>query len=94
MGNSMGRFEWLRKASASIGFTLLYLLLALPSMALIEVVYRPWRSYTDAYVPLLAPHVGREWALMITLGPLLLLMGAVWMGTVKLIETIFRFRFP
>jgi hypothetical protein len=94
MGNSLGRFVWVRKSIASIGLTLLYLVLALPSMALFDVAYRPWRSYTDVYLPLLTPHVGEDWALMITVGPLLAIMLAMWAGTVKLVERLFRFRFP
>ena len=80
---------------ASIGWMFFRLLLGLPAWALCNVSVGPWRSYTDVhFLPVLIPHVGRNYALLITVGPLLAITLALWAGTVKLVERLFHFRFP
>jgi len=91
----MASGAWVRAFFASIGWMFLRLLLGLPAWALCNASIGPWRSYTDAhFLPVLIPHVGRNYALLITLGPLLVIMLALWAETVKVLERVFHFRFP
>ena len=91
-------FWWgarVRAFFVSIGWMLFRLLLGLPAWVVCNAALGPWRSYTDAnLLPFLTPQISRNYALLITLGPLLALTLAMWVGTVKLTERLFHFRFP